>query len=408
MTDRLYRGDPYLLEFEARVAARAEHEGRAALVLDRTAFYAESGGQPWDTGELSEGGRRWRVGAVVESAAGILHVLEPDSPEPPAVDALVRGRVDALRRHDHRQQHHGQHLLSRAFVETAQARTISFHLGALECTVDLDREVSAAQVSAAVRRANAVIWEARPVSVRTVTRREAEDLGVAVPPEAGDAVRLVEAEGFDLQPCGGTHPQRTSEVGVVIALGHERHKGGCRVRFACGERAVAVAEEQHALLRAAGAALSTGPEGVPAAASRVLEQLAEAGRRLRELQEQSMEAEAERLLAGAAPAADGRPLVVARVYDGWDPGLLRQLALRVTERAGTVALLAARGETTALVFARADDLALDVGALLQQTLSGLGGRGGGRGRVAQGGCARVDGIEPALAQAAAAASAPRG
>ncbi|MFI4946225.1 MAG: alanine--tRNA ligase-related protein, partial [Burkholderiales bacterium] len=120
MTERLYSADPYLLAFEARVVARREHEGRPAVILDRTAFYAESGGQPWDTGTLGDA----RVVAVIEDGPDVLHVLDR-----PLAGERVQGRVDAQRRRDHMQQHHGQHLLSRAFVVAAQAETVAFHLG---------------------------------------------------------------------------------------------------------------------------------------------------------------------------------------------------------------------------------------------------------------------------------------
>jgi hypothetical protein len=193
--------------------------------------------------------------------------------------------VDGQRRLDHRQQHHGQHLLSRAFVKPPTPRR-SLPPGAREVSIDLDREAHASQVAAAVRRANEVIWEARDVSVRTVTRAQAQAQGVEVPEQAGDEVRLVEAQGFDLQPCGGTHPRRTSEVGLVLALGHERYKGGSRVRFACGHRALALAESHHAALREAGGLLSAPPDAVPGLLARTLEQLAEAGRRVKALQEQ--------------------------------------------------------------------------------------------------------------------------
>ena len=133
MTERLYLDDPALLEFDARVIARTEHESRPAVVLDRTAFYAESGGQPWDTGSLDG----VRVVAVVEQDGEVLHVLER-----PLAAERVHGRVDAERRRDHVQQHHGQHLLSKAFVEVARAETIAFHLGAEVTTIDLDRPVS--------------------------------------------------------------------------------------------------------------------------------------------------------------------------------------------------------------------------------------------------------------------------
>ena len=400
MTVRLYRDDPYLLEFDAHVLAVTEHEGRAAVVLDRTAFYAESGGQPWDTGLLEAGGGPAAVVAVLEHGPDVLHVVEGAGVPSLDIGRVVHGRVDAQRRLDHRQQHHGQHLLSRAFVETAGAETISFHLGAREVSIDLDREVGAAQVNAAVRRANDVVWEGREVSVRSVTRAEAQAQGVDVPEQAGDEVRLVEAQGFDKQPCGGTHPRRTSEVGFVLALGHERYKGGSRVRFACGQRALALAEEHQAALREAGALLSAAPEAVPGLVARTLEQLAEAGRRVKALQEQIMGAELRRLGDEARAAPPGTVPVLTRVFDGWDVAQVRQAAVRLTDEVACVALLAARGSAAQLVFTRSEALAHDVGAALQATLAELGGRGGGRGRMAQGGCENVAGLEEALARAA--------
>ena len=130
-------------------------------MLDRTAFYAESGGQPWDQGVL--GGVA--VLAVIDEGDEVVHVLGAA-----LAGQRVRGQVDADRRRDHRQQHHGQHLLSRAFVQTAGAATVSFHLGAEHCTIDLDREVGDEQARAAETLANEVIWDARPVAVRTVSR----------------------------------------------------------------------------------------------------------------------------------------------------------------------------------------------------------------------------------------------
>ncbi len=401
MTDRLYRDDPYLLEFEARVTGRAEHEGRPGVVLDRTAFYAESGGQPWDTGTLEAGGARADVVAVIDLGPDVLHVVESSGTGMLEVGQPVRGRVDAERRRDHRQQHHGQHLLSRAFVDVAGANTVSFHLGAREVSIDLDREVTAAQVSAAARRANEVVREARGVTVRTVSRAEAEAQGVHVPEQAGDEIRLVEAAGFDLQPCGGTHPRSTSEVGMVLLLGHERYKGGSRVRFACGDRALALAEEHYRALREAGALLSAGPEAVPSLVARTLDQLAESGRRARALQEQLLDAELERLRALARAAPAGEIPVLTRILDGWDVAVLRQLAVRLTDETPCVALLAARGDTVQLVFARSEPLTHDVAAALQATVRELGGKGGGRGRMAQGGCESTAALEDALARAAA-------
>ena len=383
MTERLYRDDPYLLEFDAAVVERTAHESRPAVVLDRTAFYAESGGQPWDTGSLGPS----RVVAVLESGDRILHVLE----SPLSADR-VHGVVDGPRRRDHRQQHHGQHLLSQAFVRVASAETVSFHLGVESSSIDLDREVGDEALAAGEALANQVVWEARPVAVRTVTRSEAAALGLSVPDGAGDAVRLVEARGFDLQPCGGTHPNNTAEVGVVVLLGSEKHKGGTRVRFVCGDRALEGVRRRIRVLDRVGALLSAPLEAIEAALARSLDQLAAGHRQIRELRQLAIDAEAERLAATAA----GSPAVVSRAYESWTPEDLRALAAAVTTRVRCVALLASRAEKAHVVFAQTPGLGCDMPGLVRVAAGMLGGRGGGRGDVAQGGGDRADQLDKAM------------
>jgi alanyl-tRNA synthetase len=384
MTVRLYRDDPYLLEFDAVITARREHRGQPAVVLDQTAFYAESGGPPWDTGSLSG----VPVVAVVEHEGEVLHVLGA-----PLGDDRVSGVVDAARRQDHRQQHHGQHLLSRAFVEVCAARTLSFHLGADSSTVDLDREVTLEETMASEARTNEVIWSARPVSVRTVRREEAAALGVLAPPEAGDEVRLVEALGFDLQACGGTHPRNTSEVGLVVVSGRERYKGGTRIRFLCGHRAVASFHGDREILDRLGGLFSTPFPEIPEAASRSLAQVAELTRRTRDLQDRAIAAEARRLFSESGP---GSPAVIEAVYDGWPAADLRTLALALVSFGPCEAFLGSRGDRAYVTLAQSEGLAVDLAALLQEALRELGGKGGGRGNLVQGAGDRPEALAPVL------------
>jgi alanyl-tRNA synthetase len=393
-TRRLHRDDPYLLEFDARVLARLEHDGRPAVVLDETAFYAESGGQPWDLGTIGA----VPVLAVVEKGDEVVHVLGA-----PLLADHVHGSVDAERRRDHRQQHHGQHLFSRALLEIAGANTVSFHLGGEVSTIDLDRAVSDDQVDRALRRTNDVIWEARPVRVRTTTRAEAEALGVTVPEEAGDAVRLVEAEGFDLQPCGGTHPRSTAEVGCIALVGQERYKGGSRLRFVCGHRAFAAAREQGRILDKLAGLLSSSRADLPEAVERLLDQAVASRKAMAALLERALRLEARHLYAEAAADRTSPPTIVVARFEGRDPEELLGLAQALVAEGRCLALLGTATGKAHLVFAQSPGVGCDVPGLLKEAVVFLGGRGGGRGDLARGGGDDVARLEEALARAAAAA-----
>jgi alanyl-tRNA synthetase len=395
MTLRLHLDDPYVLEFDAAVLSRREHEGRPALVLDRTAFYAESGGQPWDTGTLGDA----RVVAVIEGGGDVLHVLDR-----PLAAVRVHGVVDAERRRDHMQQHHGQHLLSKAFVEVAQADTVAFHLGPELTTIDLDRLVSEEQVRAAERRANEVAWEARPVRVSTLTAAEARAQGVEPPEGVETGVRIVEAEGFDRQPCGGTHPRTTAEVGVIVVTALERYKGGTRVSFVCGHRALGAIEKRIGVVDRLVSTLSAPLDDLVATAQKTKDDLVESERRAKGLLERALEGEARRLLGEARgegpPPTDASPALVVAAFDGLSPNDLRVLATRLVALAPCVALLASRAEKAHLVFAQSDGLPHDVPSLLKAAVGRLGGKGGGRGNMAQGGGERLDLVDEVLAGAA--------
>jgi alanyl-tRNA synthetase len=396
-SERLFDADPYLLEFEAAILARLEHEGRPAVILDRTAFYPEGGGQPSDTGTLGEA----RVIAVVEDGADVLHVLD----RPLALDR-VSGRVDGGRRNDHRQQHHGQHLLSRAFLEIASARTIGFRLGTDVTTIDLDRAVTPEEARRAERRANEIACEARPVRVVTLEPGEARAHGIEPPAGARGAIRVVEAEGFDVQACGGTHPRSTAEVGMIVVLATEGYKGGTRVTFVCGGRALSAVRGRLDCVTELGRILSSPPEGLADAARRLKEALAASEKRGRDLALRALEVEARRL-AEQSRAAAGTHAVVVRIYDGWPAEDLRTLASRLVALAPCVALLGSRSGKAHLVFAQSQGLPHDIPALLRAAAEHVGGRGGGRGNLAQGGSHDTTRLDEALAQAAAAVKAGR-
>lgn len=377
MTERLYYDDSLLLEFDATVTGVVDHDGRPAVTLDRTAFYPTSGGQPFDTGTL--GGAS--VVDVVDTAGdpesgAILHVLDR-ALEP---GAAVTGTIDRARRLDHMQQHTGQHILSAAFERLHQARTVSFHLGAETSTIDLDREVGA--VADAERWANDVIWDDRVVAVRYASEEEAAAMPLRKESKRTGTLRLVEVPGCDLSACGGTHVPRTGVIGMIAVSGTERFKGGLRVSFVCGARALARFGRMRAALDESVRRISVHPEELAAAIGRLQDENKAQRQTIRAQQEKLAGSEAEALRARAETTGDVR-VVVAHVA-GWDAAGLKLLASSLTAVAGVAAALVGDGAPAPVVVARSDDGALDSGAVLRAVIDQCGGKGGGKPGMAQG------------------------
>ena len=303
MTDRLYYTDPYLREFDAEVISTERlDDGRHAVVLNRTAFYPTSGGQPFDTGTLGT----TRVIDVIdrETDHAILHVVEADLPPGPA-----RGMVDWGRRFDHMQQHTGQHVLSAAFDRLHNARTMSFHLGSVSSTIDIAREVSAKEIADAEAEASQVVWNDVPVSIRFADSAEVARMPLRKESVREGLLRLIDVEGVDLSACGGTHVSRTGAIGNIAVASWEKFRGGTRVEFVCGGRAL----RAYRLLRDSVAEsvqkLSVGAHELPASIDRLQNESKDLKRQLKDLQSRlaSFEAEA---IASRAEAQGTLKLVI--------------------------------------------------------------------------------------------------
>jgi alanyl-tRNA synthetase len=364
MTERLYELDPYLKEFTAKVV-RATERG---VVLDRTAFYPTGGGQPCDQGTL--GGQE--VTDVVEDGGEILHVVAAP------LKGELRGVIDWERRRDHMQQHHGQHLLSEAFVRVAGASTSSFHLGRESSSIELDKAVGPLDVERAETLANMVVVENRPVRAEYFGAEEAKGLSLRKPPPAGEArVRVVRVQDYDAQGCCGTHPRSTGEVGVIQVSGVEKLKDGARVHFVCGFRALSEARENARVVKALGLKLSAGRADLEKAVDRIQGDFAEARKALNA---------AERGLAGhLGKELAARGPVVVEVLEGKDLEMLRVVATELAKAPGKVAVLGASGETSSLVLARSADLALDLRPIFKEAVARIQGKGGGQAHFVQGG-----------------------
>jgi alanyl-tRNA synthetase len=291
------------------------------------------------------------------------------------------------------QQHTGQHILSQAFVTLFNAPTKSFRVLEASCEIDVDLNNPTAEIiERAVELANNVVWEDRLITIRNVTSVEAAELSLRKEPARDGDLRLIEIEGFDLTPCGGTHAFRTGEVGMIAVRSWERAKGLTRIEFVAGMRALADYRKANRSAREVAALFSTGRDDAPQLAAQMVEEHKELNRRIRVLEELAAEVEAEKLLAAAIEG------VVKHVFEGRDAESLKKLAHALVAHPGTVALLASRDKDTArLVFARSADARGDMSALMREACATLEGRGGGRPEMAQGGGKRLDLLDDTLA-----------
>lgn len=374
-TQRLYYTDPYLREFDAKLIDTLSHEGKTALVLDQTAFYPTSGGQPHDVGFFGDA----QVLDVVDADDGrILHITD----RAPSTTAL-HGVIDWSRRFDHMQQHTGQHVLSAAFDHVIGARTESFHLGVEAATIDLSRDLTPVEIVRAEDEANRIVWEDRPVTIRLADPGEAAALTLRKESKREGTLRLIEVEDFDLSACGGTHVSRSGAIGIIVIAATERFRGGTRVTFLCGGRALAGYRELRTVVDQSGRTLSVGAGELAASIERLQTGARELRRQTREFQEKLAGQEADALAAGASAVGSAR--LASGTLPGWDAAGLKTIAARIAERSGHVAVLVGAPAPAPIVVARAADVELDSRVMLRSLVERHGGKGGGRPELAQGG-----------------------
>lgn len=397
--ERLYYADSYCARFSARVIERLSWEGRPAVVLDRSAFYPNSGGQPADRGTLGE----VEVLDVVvrEEDGAVVHVLARAVQQ-----AEVRGEIDWVCRFDYMQQHTGQHILSAAFEQLLDADTVGFHLGAEASTVDINvARLDPEAVIPVEELANRVVWEDRPVDTRFVGPDELAALPLRRPPAVEGPVRVVEiaAPGaergdgsspgrplgsFDVNPCGGTHVARTGEIGLIKIVRLDHRGDETRVEFLCGGRALRDYRAKNGMVNQLSTRLTVGHWELDQAVERMQDEAKHLRQDLRRARKRLLKVEAADLAEAAI--AHGPYRVVQRVWQAREPGELRALAQELMRRSGVVALLAGIGERTHLCFACAEGVDLDVASLLREACAQLEGKGGGQPHMAQGSAPPAD------------------
>jgi alanyl-tRNA synthetase len=401
---RLYFDEPDLFNFRARVTdirefARKDGVQVWQIALDRTAFFPAGGGQPNDRGVL-----RAKARSGAELTVSVEDVQEDEAGEvwhsttkPLLTGTDVEASVDTARRLDHAQQHSGQHLLSAVLADDFGLRTLSFHLGQDDATIDLDVDSHAAQatvleqLSEVELRVNRHIRSNLPVHLRWVGHPDAEQLLAEgairkLPRIAGD-IRLVEIPGLDLNACGGTHVQALGEIGAVLLRGAERVKKALRLHFVCGLRAVLAARADWTELSATASSLSVGTHGVRTAVEKLRTEVRSLGKERMRLREELAGSHAVQL--AVEEKIQGGLRMVARTFQDRDEEYVKLLAKKLLEAVPhTAAVLTSSAQDPAMVvvasnLAASADRPRGCEAVLREVLAPWKLRAGGTAEMAQ-------------------------
>ena len=365
-TEKLYYDDPFLTRFSARVLSCVPAGDGFDVVLDRTAFYPEGGGQPCDTGVL--GGAAVRAVHLRDGAV----VHRTDAPLSPG--GTVEGQIDWDRRFDLMQQHSGEHVVSGLLHAAFGCDNVGFHLGAETTTIDFDRPLTGEQLLDIEGRANRWLWEDREVRVLWPAAEELSALPYRSKKELDGPVRLVEFPGADLCACCGTHVRSGGQIGLVKFLSWQRFRDGVRIELVCGGRAL----DHLSRCQRENDRISALLSAKPAATSGAVERLLGEGQRLKEQAarwERAWVALRARELAGAGD--------VLLFEEGLSPDGVRRLADGVLDLCGGGCAVLSGDDGAGWHYAVGRHGG-DVRPLVKAMNAALNGRGGGRPDFCQG------------------------
>ena len=366
LTEKLYEENPFLTRFEAQVLSCDQGKKGYDVVLDRTAFYPEGGGQPYDTGVL--GGAavlevHEREGRVVHTCAAPLMVGE-----------TVAGEIDWDRRFDLMQQHSGEHIVSGLAHARWGCDNVGFHLGSELVTIDLNVELNEEQLGELEAAANQYLWQDRPVVISYPTPEELEKLDYRSKKELTGRVRIVTFPGADCCACCGTHVASAGQVGLVKLLSVQKFRQGVRIELVCGGRALRYVNKILAQNHQVSNLLSAKPFETAAAVCRLQEENAALKSRVLTMEDAHFAA----LAAEYAGAGD-----VVLFEEGLSPDALRRLCDAVLHTCGGRCACFSGGEGRGYQYAVGQQGG-DLRAFSKEMNQTLNGRGGGKPEFVQG------------------------
>lgn len=366
--EKLYYQLPYVKQFEAKVLSCEKGKKGFEVILDRTGFYPEGGGQPSDTGMLGEA----RVLEVHEKGEEIIHYTDREM----QTGQTVAGTIDWEGRFSNMQQHSGEHIVSGLIHGRYGYDNVGFHMGHEEMTIDLNGSLTWTQLMEIEKEANEVVYSNQYIAVTYPTEEELAELDYRSKKELTGQVRIVEIPGSDCCACCGTHVERTGEIGAIKFLSMIHYKGGVRISMICGAKAMEDYDRKTDQAIAISNLLSAKPDRLAEAVERLKNEAAEKDARIGALTRELFTLKAERY-------EEGQKLLLV-FEEGLLPVQVRQFCNLLLEegKAGTAAVFSpdGRGGYNYCAGSRAIDMK-EAGKTLNAKLNG---RGGGSSQMIQG------------------------
>ena len=366
MTEKLYYIDAYIKEFSATVTDVITDSRGVALVLDRTAFFPEEGGQSADTGYIADA----RVLDARERDGFIYHYVD----KPLEVGTKAECKIDFADRFEKMQCHTAEHIISGAIHKTFGLDNVGFHLGATEVTMDVNGYLTREQLDEVEMIVNRAVFDNVAVKTYFPSVEELSSINYRSKLDLTENVRIVEVEGYDLCACCAPHVAYTGEIGLVKILDFEKHRGGTRISIAAGYRALRDYRVKYANILKTSALFSEPQATVSAAAEAFLTSYEELKARLKQTRLALARLEAERI----PETTDS----YVGYYPDFNPDELREVVNSAKSKVGgiLIALSGADGDLKLVMSSAKVELA----PISKKILSDLGGRGGGRDNMIQG------------------------
>ena len=369
-TEKLYYNDSHLFDFEATVLDCRETEKGWALILDKTAFFPEGGGQQADTGSIGT----VPVTDVQERAGEILHFCGEALP----VGAHLPCRIDREQRLIRMQNHSGEHIVSGLAHKLYGCENVGFHMGEDCMTIDFDRELDWQQLMEVETLANRAVRDNLPVRCSFPEGEALEKLEYRSKLELTENVRIVEIPGIDRCACCAPHVERTGEIGLIKILEAERHRGGVRLSLCCGMLALRDYRVKQENIAAISQALSAKRHETAGAVSRLLSEQQRGKERIAAL---SMDLA--RLKAERCPDTEGNLVVFDNVLD---EVALRELVNLLMEKCGGIAAAFSGSDEAGYRYIMGSRH-VDLRRCAKEINRLIDGRGGGKPQMIQGSAA---------------------